>query len=359
MKKIFLSLIVFLFIPVVYGIELSELDNYVIKYRFYKDIFDSKYYPKGEPLEGYIEDDSNIEYTDYTLWQDNCIVNDNKEIEYKKEYVYQEIKKVGSIKIFDFSSERDQTGIIIYEGNKKINYKDVSPSWKDIYIELDNYYNASDFLIYAFFLNKVDYTITMYSDYNFQEPILTKRITRSNFYNVLVDSKFYVYPDAYVENSYENLLEDNFFRKKIRENTKCRYRDILTYRYKIDKEYYDDNYYIYLEGYQKDYDDFKIYYQKDINYIEVLKVDKEYIYVPEYKYFEIPKYEYIEVPKYEYIEVEKETPINIEPIPIIKKEYIKEETREVDNNSSKYILIIIILILLFVIYRLIKKCRTN
>lgn len=357
MKKIILSLIIFLLIPVVHGIELSELDNYEIKYKFYKEIVDFKYYPKGELLEGYQEDENNIQYSDYTRWQDNCIVNDNKEIEYKNEYTYSEIKKVGSIKIFDFSQERDQTGIIVYEGNKKINYQNVSPSWNEIHLKLDNYYNASDLLIYAFFLNKVDYTITIYSDYDFQEPILTRRITRSNFYNVIVDSKFYVYPDAYIEKTYDIELEDNFFRKKITENTKCRYRNILTYRYKIDREYYDDNYYDDIPGYQKDYEDYKIYYQKVIDYIEVPKGIKEYITVPEYKYFEIPKYEYIEVPKYEYIEIEKQTLIPSEPIPIINKEYIKEDA--IENHFSKYISIVIILMLLIVIYELIKKCRTK
>lgn len=352
MKKITLFLIIFLFIPKAFAIDLEELNDYEIRYRFYKEKIDSLYYHKGENLEGYIEDENNIKYSEYTLWQDNCDINNNVDIEYKKEYTYKEIKKVGSIKMYNFSNERDQTGIIIYEGNKQINYRNISPTWSEIHIKLDNYYNAGDLLIYAFFLNRVDFTIRMYSDLNFEDPILERRIVRSNFYNILVDSDFYVLPNAYTENTYDIELEDDFFRKKIKENNKCRYRNILTYRYKIDKEYYDDNYYTNIDGYQKDYDDFKIYYQKDNEYTEVLKVDKEYIYVPEYKYFEVPRYEYIEIEK------EISNP-NIEPIPIIKKEYVKEETKEVKNNSSKYILITIIIILLFVIYRLIKKCRTN
>ncbi len=359
MKKIILTLIIFLFIPIVNAEELTELNNYEIKYKFYKEKVDFKYYPKGEYLEGYIEDESNSKYSEYSEWQDNCEVDDNIEIEYKKKYTYKEIKKVGSIKIHNFSGERDQTGIIVYNGNKKINYKDVSLSWKDIYIQLDDYYNPSDLLIYPFFKNNVDFTITMFSDFNFQDLILERRVTRSYFINIVIDSNFYVLPNAYIEKTYDIELEDNFFRSKIREDTKCRYRNILTYRYKIDKEYYDNNYHTNVEGYKKDYDNFKIYYQKDIEYIEVLKTEKEYIKVPEYQYFEIPIYEYIEVPKYEYIEVEKEVPTKIEPIQIIKKEYIKEEITNKNKDYKIYIFIIIILVLLFVIYKLFKKCRTN
>ena len=121
MKKIILSLILFMLIPRVFAIELTELNDYEIKYRFYKEKIDFRYYPKGKHLEGYLEDVNNIKYSEYTPWQEECEIEDNIEIEYKKEYTYNEIKKVGSIKLSNFSSERDQTGIIVYEGNKKIN----------------------------------------------------------------------------------------------------------------------------------------------------------------------------------------------------------------------------------------------
>ena len=351
MKKIILSFIIILFMPIANAEELTELNNYEIKYKFYKEKVDSLYYPKGLSLEGYTEDGSNIQYEDYTDWQDNCNINNNSQIEYKKEYTYKEIKKVGSIKLFNFSDERDQTGIIVYNGNKKINYQNVSPSWSEIHLKLDDYYEADNLLIYTFFLNKIDFTIIMYSDHNFEEPILEKRIIRSNFYNIVVDSKFYVYPNAYIKNTYDRELEDNFFRKKINENTQCRSRNILTYRYKVDREYYDNNYYEYIEGYQKDYDDFKIYYQKDTNYIEVSKIEKEYINIPEYKYFEIPKYEYVEI--------EKEKYIPLEPIPIIKKEYVNQNIKANNNYNKEYIFIVIILILSILIYKIFKKCRVN
>lgn len=357
MKKIILPLLILLFIPVVYAEELSELNNYEIKYKFYKENIYSKYYPKGEYLDGYREDENNIKYSEYSDWQDKCENGNNREIEYKKEYTYNEIKKVGGIILDNFSGERDQTGIVIYSGNKEIEYKDISTSWSTIKLQLDNYYDASDLLIYAYFKNKVDFNIVLYSDFNLEEPILSKRITQSNFYNIVVNSKFYILPNTYTQKTYDVEFENNFFRKKVGENTKCRYRDILTYRYKIEIEYYDDNYYEFIEGYKKDYDNFKIYYQKEDNYIEVIKTEKEYINVSEYKYFEVPRYEYIEVPKY--IKIEKEINTISEPIPIIKKEYIKENTPPVYNHKKDYIFIIIILLLLIVIYRLIKKCRAN
>ena len=91
MKKIILFLIIFIFIPVVYGMELSQLENYEIRYKFYKDNIDSRYYPKGKYLEGYQEDQDNIKYSEYSSWEDECIVDDNREIEYKKEYKYNKI----------------------------------------------------------------------------------------------------------------------------------------------------------------------------------------------------------------------------------------------------------------------------
>jgi len=325
--------------------DLQELDNYEIRYRFYQENTEWLYFPKGEILDEYMEDDRDITYSEFSDWQESCNVDPEiYDIEYRHEYTYQELKKIAAIYFTNFSNINSNIAIYPYVNNKKINREYTYEQNGDIHIKLDDYYDASELLLYAYFRNYNEYDISFYSDYNFEEKILEKRIVPTHVYNYNLDSSYTTNENSYTINTYDSAKEENDFRTKISEKQECRYRRINTYRYKILKVYYDDNYYTNVDGYKKDYTDFKIFYKKDTEYIEVMKVDKEYIEVP--KYIEIEK----EVPTY--VEIEKEIPV-IETQEVVKTEYVY-------FNYKKYLVYIIpLLILSIILFLVIKKCRTN
>ena len=52
--------------------------------------------------------------------------------------------------------------------------------------------------------------------------------------------------------------------KNIKTKEVCRVKEIETYRYKTKKEYYDDNYYTYIDDYTPDINDYVVYYNKEL-----------------------------------------------------------------------------------------------
>ena len=80
LKKIILFLIVLILsISTVYADDTyQEIKDYEIRYRFYKEIDnnDSIYYPKGEKLNEYIEEENNIMYGEYSEYMNECEVSE-------------------------------------------------------------------------------------------------------------------------------------------------------------------------------------------------------------------------------------------------------------------------------------------
>ena len=91
-----------------------------------------------------------------------------------------------------------------------------------------------------------------------------------------------------IENNEIPPLSKNIKKVKI-----CRFKEVYTYRYKTKKEYYDNNYHTYIEGYLPEINNYKVNYNKEfpVNKVEVTKeievtkevkvpqIEKEYVYI--------------------------------------------------------------------------------
>ena len=91
--------------------------------------------------------------------------------------------------------------------------------------------------------------------------------------------------DAYIHVTDSNL--DIPLIKNIQEEEICRVREIKTYRYKVEREYYDNEYYLDIDGYIPDIADYRVIYMKEfpktkevLKNILVPKIEKEYVYLP-------------------------------------------------------------------------------
>ena len=169
---------------------------------------------------------------------------------------------------------------------------------------------------------------------------------------LLIPDSTWITDETYYINYYtgETLRETGL--TKLKESTQiCRYQEIYVYKYKIEREYYDDNYHLHVDGYIKDEKDYQIFYQENpiINTVEITteKIIKE------------PKIEYIYIPNennIEKIDSSKETQCTPKIETKIKKE-IQTIEKEIFKIPKKIYLIIAILILTIII--LLAKLMRN
>ena len=135
-----------------------------------------------------------------------------------------------------------------------------------------------------------EYKISLYASSNFNNPVISKSVINEEL--LMPDKTWLTNNTKFIEYTAQIEYRDSDlitrvtrydlcrFFKVLSENYVCREREIMTYRYNVEKEYYDDNYHINVEGYIKDINDYRYFYNlKPItNIIEVPKenIIKEY-----------------------------------------------------------------------------------
>lgn len=195
--------------------------------------------------------------------------------------------------------------------------------------------------------NEKDYRITLYKDKYLKTVILSKYIENED---LLIPDKTWIPENTnYVYYYTTETLRETDLTKKIYQAQICRVREIYVYKYKVTKEYYDDNYYLNVDGYIKDINDYKIFYEEKVitNIIEkpitnIVEITKE-------KIIKEPKIEYIYIPSEN--EIEKfDSSEKIECTPQIKTE-IKTEIKTIEKKIPKvpkkvYIIIAILLLII-------------
>ena len=255
------------------------------KYRFYKDIKKGEYLDVGQDSIYQYEDKGDVIYGNYSEYQSVCDEVPGYEIDYKKEYVYKKILPIQYIKIFNTSDELlsiknikmynldkklsyNIAGFVNYDSNEKLIYPNgsityyinASVSLKDIKVELE-FYNEN-----------TDYELLFGSYQTFNNSTIVSKVDANT------NEKIYKYSDNFLiyENYSDSLYSGDFveedFVKVISEKTFCRFRNIKTFHYNIEKEYYDNNYYVNVDelinlsteeksNYKKDESDYKIFYR--------------------------------------------------------------------------------------------------
>lgn len=353
-KKILLILVI-----IITSFEFVEANEYLeitddieIRYKWYKEKKEGDYYLSKENIPGYIIDYNNYKYGEYSLWnKENCKLSDEFYLkEYKTFRIYNQIAKITSIELKNFIYNNN---IQIYHNGQKIGYNIVSNENNTVRINLKSGYICDNLIFYI--EDEQDYTINLYVNKKFEIPILSKKISNEK---VLIPDKTWITEDTkYIK------LEGNVYYKTtdlttlINEYEVCRYREKYFYKYQIKKEYYDDNYYVNVEGYIKDPNDYKIFYKGEpiVNTIEITK--EKIIKEPQIEYVYIPAENEIQKndSSSEKNEISKQTEITDKKcLPKIETKIVE---KEIFKTPKKLYIIIIILILLIIV--LIKKCLKN
>ena len=338
MKKIFIILICILLIKPVFA------ENN-IKYKWYiEKETESLYYPKKEPLDEYIEDPNNIEYSDYSSWS-NEYCNYPKEyysIEEKTTYTYKKLEQIKYIMInpqsyYNCPDISCFNTIKVYSENNEIEYTILQNDNNGIKLELTNEYDPYNLWLYID--TNVRYVV-YFSVNNEMNRIILGYFVRPTFDgNILFPNENWLLTQSeYVEIITQTKPPSESNIKELKENTVCRVREINTYRYKKAKVYYDNNYHKYVDGYIPDINDYlyeetennnKCHSETNLNNNNILKDDA----------------------------YEKEiTTNNNSMIRTIYKTKIKEKI--VYKNNPKIQVVIIISIMLIIMGLIIvKKCR--
>lgn len=344
MKKfLLLMLIIISSFSLVEASEYPEVtDDIEIRYKWYKEIITGDYYPMTEIEKDDLIDINKIKYGDYSFWtKENCLLSKTLyDLEIKELKKYRLLNDTRYVLLENFEYKDN---VKIYQKNKLIDFDIISQENNILKIDLKKKYMCDNLLFYIEYEN--NYKISLYEDLEFTKYIISKDVDAEK---ILTPDKTWVTEETKFRNvTGEIKYEETDLTTMIERFDTCRYREKYVYKYEIEKEYYDDNYYTNLEGYVKDTNDYKFFYKGEpiISTIEIIseKVVKE------------PQVEYI------YIENENNTQENDSSkenncTPEVKTE-IKTEIVEVEKEIFKIpkkIYIIIFLLTLTIIVLIIK-----
>ena len=287
MKKIFLLLIFIILIGHVKAITETDITNDAnVKYKWYKEIIiDELYYPKNKELEGYLEDVTKVEYGAFSEWRSEyCDYSkDDYLIDSKIITTFHRLDKIKYILIANASatcpSGRCTNEVKIYYNFNNLNYKVLKDNYYGLLIELPDYYEPEKLLFYI----NTEHKQVIYLSKNKEIPPIMIASPPSSENIQVLNNNWEAREEAYIHVEGNDLTIPLI--KNIKEEKICRIREINTYRYKISKEYYDDNYHDIVNDYIPDINNYQINYLKQFPQKEIIKnilvpkIEKEYVYL--------------------------------------------------------------------------------
>ena len=346
MKKIIFLFILLIFVPNVDAINLTDITTDTqIKYKWYRDeITESFYYPKKDELIDYLEDINQIEYGEYSEWSsDYCNYDSNYYlIENTTITTYEKLDKIKYVLIANASatcpSGRCTDSVNIYYNHENINYKVLSDSYSGLLIELPQKYEPEKLMFHIV----TEHQQVIYLSKVKNIPPITISSPASSKNIIFVNDNWQATDSSYITVETTEKVPDIPLIKNIKTKEVCRVREIKTFRYKLTKEYYDDNYYESLDDYFPDITNYQVYYTKSIP--ETKEIIKEVL---------VPKIE----KEYIYLESENTDDNCIsEEQPIIYKTEYKEK---IINKAPLKIYITLIILVLSIIFLLVKLLTKN
>ena len=271
MKKFILTLLIIISsISIVYASEYPDItDDIEIRYKWYKEMITGG---NSSPLKDIHEEDiidkNNIKYGQASYWhKDNCnLPSDFYEISIKKNFKYRKVRNARYVLIENFEYNDN---IKIYQNNVLLNFEVISNEEKILKIDLKQEYICDTLLFYI--ENASNYKISLYTDKGFINYIISKEIQNEKI--ISPDKSWVTDKTEFIIITTEIEYFNNRLISQIEQYNSCSYREIYVYKYDIEKEYYDDNYHLHVEGYIKDTNDYRYYYkgQPIINTVEVTK----------------------------------------------------------------------------------------
>jgi hypothetical protein len=277
-----------------------------IRYKWYKDVrLDGDYYLEESNSINYPYIDYNDNKTIESDWSfDKPIDIKNRTIEQRSMYKYKEIKPIRYINFFEMAGSSWNLKISelnIYIDNQKIDYfinctkcsnnyeqyindnniyqdNVYVYNWYEIYIDLKGYYDPSKIKIELYVYDQIlSYkTFSIVANNNgttgmINQQYYYQKIYDEFFCNNIYEIKKYtlllnennVYNPEWTDYKYSLDYQTNSYSQKVEPVNQYRYIDRIYKYYKIDRQYFDDNYYKASpsEEYIQDENDYKIYYR--------------------------------------------------------------------------------------------------
>ena len=314
-------------------------DDAEIRYRWYKEVTTGTYTPKKDIIETELVDINNIKYGDYSAYKEEyCTLSaNNYEIERKIIYLYKRVNDTRYILLENFTYDDN---IKIYSNNKQIEFQVESIPNNKVKINLRNSYETET-LMFIITTND-NYKISLYPSSNFSKENLSKEI--ENEYIIIPDKTWITENTTYLYSTSETKTKNTDLKVLSETNHRCRYREIYVYKYNTVREYYDNNYYLNVDGYIKDTEDYKVFYKGEpiMDTVEIIK--EKIVKAPQIEYV------YIEPEKIE-TDSSKTMDCSYEIVTEVKEKEVFKTPKEIYIIIGTMTLIIIILIITL------KKCR--
>lgn len=281
----------------------------------------------------------------------NCRLDPYKyQIEEKTNNIYTKVENVRYILLENFKYNEN---IKIYHENKEVEYEIISKTENELKIDMNRSYLVESLL---FIIDTNDkYKISFYNDKDFKNEIIYKEIDNERIFSA--NKEWITDKTVFVRLTSETNYPISDLTKITSIMRYCRYREIYVYKYEIEREYYDENYYSNVDGYIKDTNDYKIYYKGEpiTNTIEIIKE----------KIIKEPQIEYVYIEKTPEIIKTEKNKLEIDSSNIIQENNCSNEieTKIIEKEIYKtpkrnYIIIIILIgIILLLAIILLKKCH--
>lgn len=319
-----------------------------IEYKWYKEeLKEELYYPKKDNLSGYLENENNIKYGDYSKW-DKQYCSYQEDYYNKEEKVitkYEKIINTRYIKlelIHNIGTYADFKVIKVFNESEELNYHIIQNDNYGIKLDLGKEYNTEklhfyidiDVKYFIFLSNNIEMT---------KISINSSVIPRYDGKDVYPNENWITNNSTFVSEESESLIENSIFIKNIIKENLCRVQEIYTYRYKTERKYYDDNHHVFIDGYLPDIKTAIIYYKDKQTPLSIPETQKENI-------------EHIE--KTEQINTQKNIPVEVEKTIYVPK-YINKEIIKIPLKIYLILIILLIIIILETKIILSKKVDWN
>ena len=321
MKKILFTILLLFSLSKVYA-DIDITKETELKTKWYKEETEETYYKKGEELPGYLENPNIIIQTGSLEWsEDYCDETINRQERIVRKYNV--LEGIHYLLIDNFVYQNNVTVLykgIIYE------YEIIDLEEEKIIIKFPELLEPHNIIL--FIDADRPYNVTLTTDHT---QLLYKSNNRKKV--LIPDNTWLLLNEVYQEVTRIDSEEKGAYVTLLSEKKECAKYEEQTYRYKVNKVYYDDNYHSYIDGYIRDYSDYKLIYKGDITKetIKYLKGEEIINYVEK----ECPPQEPIKEIEYKYIDNTKV----IEKVPL----------------SAKLIILGLILLIILMLYLFISK----
>jgi len=263
-------------------LEKIEGDNVEVEYRYkwYKENVVGDYFLYSQSITSLpLVDKENYKYTSYSQWKDTCLEpSDVIDVEESEVYPYKRLLDTKYVRIKNLENANLKINELIIKSNgENVSYNvlecdtcsSVFDNNEDTYLEIvNNEVIVIEIPSYArtenlnFIINSNSGNIQIELSFTKTEILGRKELNlKDGINNYILDSSWIIlkkYTSIYY--SIEK-PENNFFNTVYAKENKCRERKKMYFFYRIEKEYYDDNYHKFVSGYIKDLEDYVVMYR--------------------------------------------------------------------------------------------------